>query len=185
MSEGKLHTAYYGVTQSGKTTLARRIARDLSEKGHVIIVHDPVGTLTLGGGWPESAIICGDEEELLSVLEDDECPAAHVFIDEAGDVFGHTQRYNSWLATKGRHFGLYLHIITQRPKMILPSVRNQVGRSYVFRLARDDMREVGADNGFSDLHLIDLDAGDFMVLNTGSAQFSRANIFNLLQKETP
>lgn len=177
---GKFHTGYFGVTQSGKTTLARSVARSLAAQGHVIIVHDPVGTSTAGGDWPEKAIIFDDVEPFLEYLESDECPPAHVFIDEAGDVFGHTQRENSWLATKGRHFGLYLHIITQRPKMILPNVRGQIGKAYVFRLSREDLREVGGDFGHSGIISESLDTGDFMVLNSGSAQYSRANVFSLL-----
>lgn len=177
----KIHTAYYGVTLSGKTTLARAIARDLSGKS-TLIIYDPVLSDTLGGGWPtENAIIVSEPDELLAILCDDKCPPAEVFIDESADIFGHAHPENDWLATRGRHFGLYLHIIAQRPKMIRPNVRNQMARTYCFRLARDDMKEVGADNGFSDLVREELDTGDFLILNSGSATYTRANIFNLLK----
>lgn len=178
---GKFHTAYYGVTQSGKTTIARAIARKLSADGHVIVVFDPVGTSTAGGDWPENAIVFDDPEEFMMFLEDDNCPPAHVFVDEAAEIFGHTMRENSWLATRGRHFGIYLHIITQRPKMILPNVRGQIGRAYVFRLSNEDMREIGADFGHSGLNQFSLDTGDFLILNSGSAELARNNVFSLLE----
>jgi adenylylsulfate kinase-like enzyme len=46
-----MHTLYTGVSLTGKTTLARSIARQLHAKGHRGIVYDPTLTATLGGGW--------------------------------------------------------------------------------------------------------------------------------------
>lgn len=177
----KFHTGYFGVTQSGKTTLARAVARKLSDDGHIVGVFDPVGTATAGGDWPENAIIFEDAEEMLWFVEQENCPPMHLFVDEAAEVFGHSFRENSWLATRGRHYGIYLHIITQRPKMILPNVRGQIGRAYVFRLSNEDMREVGADFGHSGLNHFSLDTGDFLILNSGSAALARNNVFKLLE----
>ena len=63
--------------------------------------------------------------------------------------------------------------------MLAPTVRNQCGRAYVFRLAKDDLKEIGADFGFSDLQKINLDKGDFLLLNSGSAQYQKGNVFKL------
>ena len=51
----------------------------------------------------------------------------------------------------------------------------------MFRLAQDDVKSIGADYGFNDLHKINLDTGDFLVLNSGTASFSQGNIFKLLE----
>lgn len=174
-----MHTLICGVTMSGKTTLAHKFARVLASQGQKIIVFDPVMTPTAAGSWPEGALIFDDEHEFFDYLVQDDVNKAHVFIDEAGDVFNLSKPWNFWLLTRGRHFGFSVFLIAQRPKMLAPTVRNQCGRAYVFRLAKDDLKEIGADFGFSDLHKIELDKGDFLLLNSGSAKFTRGNVFKL------
>lgn len=194
------HTLICGVTLSGKTTLAREIARKMSVHEHNIIVFDPMGTATAGGDWPESAIIFSDQEKFTDYVERDDVRHAHVFVDEAADVFSHTQKENHWMLRRGRHKGLQFYLIAQRPKMLPPNVRSQCSIVYCFRLALDDIKEVAADAGHNvndilsvtekdnngkDIKVIkNLDTGDFLVLTSGSATFARGNIFNELQSTT-
>jgi DNA helicase HerA-like ATPase len=175
-----IHTLYAGVTQSGKTTLARSIARQLRRKKQRVIVYDPMLTATAGGDWgtPE---VYETPDEFLTVAHSDDAVNCHLFIDEAHHIFAHTERDNMWLLTQGRHYGMTLHLITQRPNKIHPDARSNCGVCYMFRLAQDDARAIGNDYGFSDVHKINLDKGDFLLLNSGSSQFSRANIFQLLE----
>lgn len=182
-----MHALICGVTQSGKTTLARAFARAAEKAGHNVIVYDPVGTGTAGGDWPASAIVFEDPDEFIAYMNHPDVMNAHVFIDEADEIFSMSDRANFWLPKKGRHFHLQIYMISQRPKMIAPTARTQVGICYMFRLAVDDARELAADFGFSDIHKISLDTGDFVVLHSGSAQTSRANVFQLLNpsKESP
>jgi DNA helicase HerA-like ATPase len=185
-----MHTIISGVTESGKTTLARMLARNFAGQGQNVIVYDPVGTGTLGGGWPESAVVFSDEEEFLSYVARDDVTHSHVFIDEAGDVFNLSKRHNMWLLTRGRHFGLYCYLICQRPKMVAPSARSQCSRAYMFRLAHEDASEISRDFGHSwpyktqkNIPEKELDKGDFFVLYSGSVNKSRANIFSLLNSK--
>jgi len=120
-----------------------------------------------------------DEQEFFEYLSRDDVNNAHVFIDEAGDVFTAQKRENLWLLTRGRHFGFSVYMIAQRPKMILPSARSMAGVCYLFRLASDDMRDIGRDFGFSGLDKIILDKGDFLILVSGSSQYQQANVFSL------
>ena len=174
-----MHTLICGVTMSGKTTLAHKFAHELASQGQAIIVFDPVMTPTAAGTWPENALLFDDEFEFFNYLVKEEVNKAHVFIDESGDVFNLNKPWNFWLLTRGRHFGFSVFLIAQRPKMLAPTVRNQCGRAYVFRLARDDLKEIAADFGFSDLQKIMLDKGDFLLLNSGSAQYQKGNVFQL------
>lgn len=175
------HELYTGVTQSGKTTLARAVSRALDEKGARIAVLDPMLTLTAGGGWGKNALVFDDTEKFLDFVHSEECVNTHLFIDEAHNIFKHTELENMWLLTEGRHYWLTLHLMTQRPKKIHPDARTNCGRCYMFRLAQDDAKEIGADFGFSDVHKQELDRGDFLILNSGSAEYSRANVFKLLE----
>lgn len=179
-----MHTLICGVTLSGKTTLARALCRRLDGLGQNTVVYDPVGTATAGGGWGERSIVFDDADEFWAYMADDRVVGAHVFVDEAGDQFGVSQKQNHWLATRGRHFHLYLYMIAQRPKMIAPTVRTQAGRCYMFRLACEDAKEVGMDFGHSGLDKKELDTGDFLILDSGQAQIVPAlNIFTLLEKK--
>ena len=179
-----MHTLIAGVTETGKTTLAHAFAHALADAKQNVVVYDPVGTQTIKGTWPESAIMFSDENEFFGYLSRDDVYNSHIFVDEAGQVFGLDKKYNYWLLTRGRHFGFSVFVICQRPKMVSPTIRNQCARAYIFRLASDDLKAVGADFGFSDLDKNELDTGDFLILNSGQARYLRANIFNLL-KEKP
>jgi len=174
-----MHALICGVTQSGKTTLAHAMAQDFAEKGARIIVYDPVGTETARGKWPDEAVMFSDEQEFFEYLSRDDVNNAHVFIDEAGEIFTTQKRENLWLLTRGRHFGFSVYMIAQRPKMILPSARTMAGVCYLFRLASDDMRDIGRDFGFSGLDKINLDRGEFLILISGSSQYQQANVFQL------
>ena len=118
---------------------------------------------------------------IFAYLARDDVFHAHVFVDEAGEVFNLSKRENFWLLTRGRHFGFNVYPICQRPKMIAPTIRNQCSRAYVFRLAQEDMEEIGRDFGFSELKKISLDKGDFLMLLSGTARMSRANVFDLIK----
>lgn len=174
-----MHALICGVTQTGKTTLAHNIAHEFAQKGAGIIVYDPVGTETIRGKWPESSVIFSDEHEFFGYLSRDDVNNAFVFIDEAGDIFNAQKRENMWLLTRGRHFGFSVFMIAQRPKMILPSARSMAGVCYLFRLSSDDMRDIGRDFGFSGLDKINLDRGDFIVLESGLSDYQTGNVFNL------
>jgi DNA helicase HerA-like ATPase len=172
------HTLYTGVTQSGKTTLARAFARELSKSG-MVLVYDPLGTETAGGAWGNSTVF-ENAEQFLDTIYDANFHNAHIFIDEAHHIFSHADKSHLWLLTQGRHYGLTIHAITQRPTKIHPDARSNCGLAYMFRLANDDARLLGNDFGFSDIHKINLDRGDFLCLESGVAKFKRGNVFDLL-----
>jgi len=176
------HTLFAGVTESGKTTMARYFARNFARQGHRIIVYDPVGTNTAGGGWPESAVMFDDVDKFMAYCDRPDVYHAHIFVDEAGDHFGVSDKDNHWLFRRGRHKGFFMYPIAQRPKMLAPNVRTQCSTAYIFRLAMSDADEIGADLGHSKLSNIvsTLDTGDYLMLKSGRPQIERGNIFQTL-----
>lgn len=176
-----MHRLYTGVTQSGKTTLARAHARELA-KTRSVVVYDPLGTSTAGGAWGKKSAVFDDVDDFLNAVYADTTVNCHVFVDEAHHVFAHGEKSNLWMLTQGRHYGMQMHLITQRPTKVHPDARTNCAECYMFRLAQDDAKSIGSDYGFSDIHKINLDRGDFLVLNSGSSEFHRANVFNLLEK---
>jgi Zonular occludens toxin (Zot) len=169
------HTGYYGITQSGKTTIARHIAKLLS-KNHQLIVFDPVGTPTIRGGWPDNAMIYNDTEQFLRAIS--KAQNAQLFIDEADEIFSHEQKENFWILSKGRHQGLYSHVITQRPNRIHPTVRSQFSRAYLCRLNKTDRTAILADHGHEDCEINHLH-GSFIMVDNTSHDIVEGNAFKL------
>lgn len=176
------HTLFAGVTESGKTTMARHFARHFAGLGQRIIVYDPVGTATAGGDWPESSVVFNDAEKFMQYCDRPDVYHAHIFVDEAGDHFGVADRENHWLFRRGRHKGFFMYPIAQRPKMLAPNVRTQCSTAYIFRLSMSDADEIGADFGHTKLSNIvsTLDQGDYLMLRSGRPQIERGNIFKTL-----
>jgi energy-coupling factor transporter ATP-binding protein EcfA2 len=179
------HVLYCGVTQSGKTTLARHHARILSRAGYDIAIYDPVNTATHGGGWPDGAQIM-DSPELFHKYVDrangePERPI-FLFVDECADIFGHSETHAHWIPRQIRHRNIYLRMIVQRPKMLHPNVRTQCAYAYILRLARDDLKIICADYGHgSEIAPETIDRGDCMLLTSGSPTVEYFNVFDLVK----
>lgn len=183
------HRIFAGVTQSGKTTLARHFCRSFAAMGHKTIVYDPVGTKTAGGEWATNSVVFNgdDPTEFFDYLKRDDVYHAHVFCDEAGDYFGVSDRLNHWLLRRGRHKGFFVNVISQRPKMLAPNVRTQCGQAFIFRLAVDDADEIGRDFGHTNLgkHVSALDKGEYLMLISGTPAIAKGNVFKQLSSNTP
>jgi hypothetical protein len=179
------HVLYAGVGMSGKTTLARFHAEILDDADYDLIVYDPVGTLTANGDWPERAEIFDDEEKFHKALaragSDDPERPIFVFVDEAADIFGHSQTDAHKIPRVCRHNGVFLRMIVQRPKAMHPSARTQTTIAYMFRLAQDDARMICADFGHgADVYTVPLDRGDFLLLESGCATVSQHKLNSLV-----
>lgn len=171
------HSLICGSTESGKTTLAHQIANYYAglKNGDApqIIVYDPVLTPTSAGTWPDNAVLFNQKIKFLEYVR--KIGGRYViFIDESDNLFSHEQKENFWLLTKGRHFGFEIFLITQRPKMIAPSVRCQCATAYVFRLSRTDLKMVG-DDFAHEISEISLDQGDYLILFSGQNRMERGN----------
>lgn len=127
------HSLILGMTESGKTTLAKRLAAKYKAQGIGVLVLDPMND-------PEwSCDYRGDNpEEFLKVFYASKSCA--VFIDEAGDSVG---RYNDVMnrtATKGRHWGHNVHFLTQRGAQLAATVRDQCGHLFLFTSSLNDSK---------------------------------------------
>lgn len=180
---------YVGTTLSGKTTLARFNARNVSTRD-LVIVRDPVSTTaTAGGDWGERAEVYSDDEKFFERLTEliQEGKSAFVFVDEAGDLFDTSHHENAWLATRGRHYGFHVSFIAQRSKMLAPSVRNQCGRIFMFRLAPQDRRDIFIDTGhdYREIEFPEGEKGDFLILRTDRDAYLRGNVFKMMGVKPP
>ena len=175
-----MHALFCGVTMSGKTSLAKAIARALPSQDRVY-VYDPVSLPEELEEW-DATFVTDDFQTFMEYVRDPRNAGAHLFIDEAGEHFSVGQRENHWLLTRGRHMGYKVNLIAQRPKLLAPTVRTQCGRVYMFRLASDDAEEIGKDFGHAGLARETLDKGECLIVDSAMPHYKRVNAFALIDK---
>jgi len=127
------HGLILGMTESGKTTLAKKLARDFKASGIGVIVLDPMHD----PNW-----VCDfktdNQEKFLDVLWRSKSCA--VFIDEAGEAVGRYAELMHRTATKGRHWGHRCFYIAQRITQIAPLVRDQCSHLFLFNSSLGDSK---------------------------------------------
>lgn len=147
-----MHIFVTGQTESGKTEVAKRLARAAASRGQGVIVYDPLAPGTGEGvnGW------CGrvytDWVRFRAVFWASRgCMAV---IDEAGEVFAEQRNDAQVMLTRGRHVdpstgggGHGVVLIAQRVKMVPPNARNQCAAVFAFQQGRNDARELADEWG--------------------------------------
>lgn len=124
------HSLIAGITESGKTTLAKKFATLSKQQARGVIVLDP-----MYDQW-DCDYQTTNVDEFLEAFWNSKC--CDVFIDESGDMIGHYDKAMIQTATKGRHWGHNVYFITQRPAQISPTVRTQCTNLFLFAMARED-----------------------------------------------
>lgn len=125
------HSLVLGMTESGKTTLAKRLSHVYKRNEYGVLVLDPMGD----PGWAVD-FQTADPEEFLRVFWDSRgCMA---FIDESGDMVGRYDLAMQKTATQGRHWGHSVHFLSQRGAQINRTVRDQCSVLFLFNTAKKD-----------------------------------------------
>lgn len=149
------HVLIAGMTESGKTTLGKTLAKAYRERGVPVMVLDPMND----PGWPEGSII-RDREMFLQRAKLVQQHA--IFIDESGQEIGRYAREMQWLATQARHWGHKSHFICQRIQQLDTTIRGQCSSLYLFTVSRKDadlLAEEWAKEELRGAHT--LDQGEF------------------------
>jgi energy-coupling factor transporter ATP-binding protein EcfA2 len=119
------HVLICGMSESGKTTLARALASAYRRQGVGVLVLDPLRDPR----W-NCDFITSNQEEFLDIFwRSRRCMA---FLDEGGKSVG---RYNYAMqetATMSRHWGHSCHFISQDPTQLAPVVRDQSRHVFLF-----------------------------------------------------
>lgn len=121
------HSLILGMTQSGKSTLAKMLTAELARRGRLVMILDPM----LDSGWPEKSLVVSEPEELHRAAA--KMTGAHIFVDEAAVHVGRSQKMLSWIFRFGSHWGHSANLITQHPTDLAPFVRSQCTSAYVFK----------------------------------------------------
>lgn len=124
-----MHTGIFGPCGSGKTTLARELARAYSSAGFACLICDPIGA-----EWPRGSWSTTDPATLLAKAR--RSRNCRLFIEEASLSISR-DRDLSWLFTTARHFGHRTHVIGQDGASLLPAMRQQLSEVFLFRCHPD------------------------------------------------
>lgn len=139
-----MHSLIIGTTESGKTTLAKSLARQYRAKGIKIIVLDPLRDPE----WPADYMARTLEDFLRVAKASRRCA---LFVDESGRALGKYNVEAEWTTTMARHWGHASHIIAQRAEQVAPTVRGQCGQAFIFRVSSDDAKSMA--NEYADATL--------------------------------
>lgn len=125
------HSLILGISESGKTTLAKQLAQHYRANGVKNLVLDPLSDPE----WPADFVTASQSAFLAVFWKSQSCMA---FLDEGAESVGRYDQAMRQTATKGRHWGHSCHYITHRASDIAPVVRYQCRHLFLFCSARAD-----------------------------------------------
>ena len=137
-----MHSLIVGMTESGKTTLAKSFATKLLASGKTVLVLD-----ILASRW-NATFQTSDINEFMNVVKNME--NSYIFVDESGEV-GKLHKEFYWLATRSRHYGHSVFFITQRAKQLQPIIRSQCRNLFMFATSKMDCITLHEDYNFPEI----------------------------------
>lgn len=155
------HSLILGMTESGKTTLAKRLAAKYKEAGIKVIVLDPIHDPEWNADYQTN-----DPDEFLNVFWNSRQCA--VFIDEAGESAGQYDKAMIRTATKGRHWGHNVHYLSQRGALLSTTIRGQCSQLFLFLSGKNDGKIHAEEWAFDELkECTKLKRGEFFHCSRG------------------
>jgi hypothetical protein len=141
------HLLLCGQTASGKTTLLRRLAVRARSQGRAVIVATNAAADPTTWSWADAVVTEADRLVKLMQLN----AGAFIVIDEAGSILGrHGKQLEAAILT-ARHRGHTVAVCAQRTKLVSPTVRDQCGRLFCFRVGVDDAADLVRQYGHAQL----------------------------------
>jgi hypothetical protein len=140
------HCITIGQTESGKSILNKRLARNYQRHGIGVVVLDPLRDPDWAEPGASNFVMCKDPDEFLALVKDpDRCLQCALFVDEAGMSINRYAVEYQWLTTMSRHHGHVTHLIAQRAQMISPTIRSQCRTCFAFNVGSKDAKEYAQD----------------------------------------
>jgi hypothetical protein len=128
-----MHVLILGITDTGKTTLAFKIAAMQKAQGRKVLVLDP----DIRSAWNADFITDDPEYYLATVKLNKSCA---LFIDEGGQMIGRYAGAMQWLATNSRKWGHKAHFIAQRATQLDKTIRTQCTNLFLFKQSVGDCK---------------------------------------------
>lgn len=139
------HSAFIGMTMSGKTTLGIQTARGYQSQGYAVLVCDPKRNPDWRADWMTSNLL-----EFVDVAK--RSTRCALFIEEAGN-FGKIPEFE-WLFTESRNWGHVAHYLSQFHRQVPPIVRGNIEHLYLFTAGKRCVQEFADE--FAQPRIVDL-----------------------------
>lgn len=120
------HSLILGMTESGKSTLAKQLIKGYVAAGIKCCVLDPI----LDNDW-NADYLTDDPDRFLYWWGHGESLA--MFIDESSETCGQWDKEMIKTATRGRHYGHNMHYISHRGTGLSPTIRSNCTHLYLFK----------------------------------------------------
>lgn len=127
-----------GTTESGKTTLVKKLANKHAKTYPVIVL------TTIWENWGPGINVFDDQDEFLAEFWSME-KKAFAFIDEGKNTVGRFNEAMELTATQGRHWGWSNYYIAQRAQMISTDIRGQCSQLFCFPIGTDDAKTLAQE----------------------------------------
>ena len=155
-----MHSLIVGVTESGKSTLAKALARRAIAQGRPVLVVNPTGERGYTGHITRDPALALD-------LAKHHLKGAYILLDEAPDYLN-AYKENAqylWFLRRSRHQFHSTWIITQRAQLVNRNARSQCTRLYAFAQHQSDADLLAAEWNCAGLReLPRLQRGEFMMV---------------------
>lgn len=154
-----MHSLIVGITESGKSTLAKALARRAHSRGRPVLVCNPTGEPGYCGH------VTRDPARALQMAKEN-LRGAYILLDEAPDYLGAYKEHapNLWFVRRSRHCLHSTWIISQRAQLINRNARSQCTRLYAFAQHQSDADLLAAEFNCAGLRdLPRLNRGQFMI----------------------
>lgn len=146
------HTLIVGVTGSGKTYLAHRIAANYLKDKVAVLVLDPTVDKASQTAWPVTRKILPGRARCVVVTTEaaffrcyKDARNCAVFIDECGELIGQDRSGLLSVFTRGRNYGIHGYGITQRATQISPTLRANCEELFMFQQHASDAKIIAQD----------------------------------------
>ncbi|HSS99294.1 MAG TPA: hypothetical protein VLK33_19805 [Terriglobales bacterium] len=127
-----MHTLITGSTESGKTTIAKKLANQ-HIKSMPVIVLTPIWE-----NWGEGIEVYDDEDEFLARFWGLDEQKSVAIVDEGKNTAARFNTAMELTATQGRHWGWSNYYIGQGATMISPDIRGQCSQLMAFAQGTKD-----------------------------------------------
>lgn len=151
-----MHILILGMTESGKTTIAKLLIKEFKAKGLKTLVLDPLKDPAFNADYQTA-----DQKEFLNVFfASRTCLAV---MDEGGESVGRYNEAMQTTATRGRHWGHTCVYLAQKAVQVAPIIRDQCGAVFMFTSGLQSAKAIAEEFNCPEfLNATQLKRGDYI-----------------------
>lgn len=140
------HSLFLGMTEMGKTTLARGMCSVYRARGFETIVLDPMRDPR----W-KASFLTADGDEFLDIAK--RSRKCMLFADEGSQSVGRYNLEMEWIVTQSRHWGHSANIICQGGTQLAVIIRDQCSHVFLFACGARTAKMLSEEFNAPDLEL--------------------------------